>query len=416
MPTPATTPIPRRRACFACADVKRACDRKLPICQRCLDRDVECVYPTSRSQRPGWAGSGQLDSLLNHADPNELAIADWGAIDNSSADIHFPELAFPSIPSVQQTQQLCTSTLVSGSLFGPETPPCPWWLEPNSWMIQHGNDMQPSSDPVDPEEFIGGIQQMLQSWVAAGQNGFIHQRLYRKGLPRCLQDAYTTLSSYNNRTATMKTTILEIAHERETALVRERYLPVEDAEGVLSHLARIHALFVYLCIQLFDDSIRHRALAERQISTLVLWTTQMWDAITRSQDVQNPYRGMLPQPGSTRRVSRNLEAELWRSWILAESARRTFIIVSFMTSTYLTVRDGWADCKGGVMMTARRDLWDAQSASEWFGLCCENPPQLVSSLHPWQFMDENSAIGVDGFVTIIWTLLVGSEALRNWMA
>ncbi|KAI1165727.1 hypothetical protein F5B18DRAFT_145179 [Nemania serpens] len=415
MPTPATTPMPRRRACFACADVKRACDRRLPACQRCLDRDIECVYPAPKRQRLDWEGSGQFESLLGHAVASELTIEDWSAIDNSSADIYLPEMAFPSTPLAQQAQQSGTGTLVPDSLVGPETPPCPWWLETDSWAIQHANDIQPSSDPVDPDEFIGGIQQMLQSWVATGQNGFIHQRLYRKGLPRCLQDAYTTLSSYNNRTATMKTTILEIAHEREIELIREQYLPAEDAEGVLSHLARIHALFVYQCIQLFDDSIRHRALAERQISTLVLWTTQMWDAIMKSRDVQNPYRGMLPQPGSARGVSRNLEAELWRSWILAESARRTFIIVSFMTSTYLTVRDGWADCVGGVMMTARRDLWDAQSASEWFGMCCQNPPQLVSSLHPWRFMDEYSAKEVDGFVTTIWTLLVGLEGIRSWM-
>ncbi|KAI1308078.1 hypothetical protein F5Y03DRAFT_393682 [Xylaria venustula] len=399
----------RRRACFACADVKRACDRKLPECQRCLDRDVDCVYPTSKRHQPVLPRAGQVDNLLlgNILD-SELVMENWGALGTSGSNISVPELIFPSLP-MSRTEE------PGGGLFEVDTP-YPWFLESDTWTIEH-KDPEPSGESANPDEFIERIMGMLRSWVETGHSGFIHRRLYRNGLPRCLQDAYTVLSSYINSTAIMKTMTLEIAHERSTALAAEEVVPLDDrAETILAHLARTQAMFIYQCIELFDGSIRHRALAERQISILQLWTMQMWDVITKSRDEQNPYRKTLQRLQSETDTSRKLSVEMWQSWILAESARRTFVVVSFTTSVFLTLRDGWADCCGGVMLTARRGLWDEQSATKWFEMCCDKPPLLVSSLRPERYLPDLPAAEVDGFVTTIWTLLVGSEAVRNWVA
>lgn len=38
-------PTPRRKACLPCAASKRRCDKSLPACQRCVDRDADCAYP-----------------------------------------------------------------------------------------------------------------------------------------------------------------------------------------------------------------------------------------------------------------------------------------------------------------------------------------------------------------------------------
>ncbi|KAI1318159.1 hypothetical protein F5Y16DRAFT_392188 [Xylariaceae sp. FL0255] len=388
----------RHRACYACAEVKRSCDRRLPECQRCLDRDVDCVYPPSRRQQR--QATFQPDSFLGYTFDNEPTLETWNTVDNVDVNFALPAIALshPSMPIFQDTAANPLNELATHS---------PWFLETNTWIVEH-TDRESGCDKANPEEFIEAIQSMLKSWVETGHNGFIHHQLYRHGLPRCLQDAFTTLSSYINRTAAMKGTVLEIAHERATTLIAEQNLPTDDN---LARLARVHALFIYQCIQLFDGSIRHRALAERQIATLQSWIKQIWDAVATSRDEQGPHRQTLEN--GLGGALHDIEMEIWRSWVFVESTRRTFIVVSFTTSVYLTMRDGQADCAGGVMFSPGRGLWDAQSASRWFELCFEKAPVLVSCMRPERFLQDHSVAELDDFVTAIWTLLVGSAAMKR---
>jgi len=99
--------------------------------------------------------------------------------------------------------------------------------------------------------------------------------------PTCLQDAFTTLTAYTHRNPAVKETILQIAEERSSALSRQSAPTVGGAQGILAHLARVQALFVYEFIRLFDGSVRPRASAEQQLPTLRQWVIQMWEAVKR---------------------------------------------------------------------------------------------------------------------------------------
>jgi hypothetical protein len=76
----------------------------------------------------------------------------------------------------------------------------PSFLQDESWVLQHSNYDPGCITNVELEPFIRAVKEMLQTWVRTGYNSFIHQRLYEKGMPKCLQDAFTTLAAYANRT------------------------------------------------------------------------------------------------------------------------------------------------------------------------------------------------------------------------
>jgi len=59
------------------------------------------------------------------------------------------------------------------------------------------------------------------------------------------------------------------------------------------------------------------------------------------------------------------EQLVWYSWILAESLRRTWLVISAIHGVYMSSQDGLAHCLGGMMFTSRQGFWDASSALSW---------------------------------------------------
>ncbi|KAI1102858.1 putative aldo/keto reductase [Jackrogersella minutella] len=257
---------------------------------------------------------------------------------------------------------------------------------------------------------------MLQCWVKNCHNSFIHRRLYEKGMPTCVQDAFTTLAAYTGRTPATKETILLIAEERSSTLARQSPPTTGSAQGIMAHLARVQALFVYEFIQLFDGSVRVRTSAEKQLPTLLQWVTRMWEAVKQ-------YRGEDSSPGNrplqwtASEFDREYDAssEMWQSWILTESVRRTHAISVTVANIYQIMTKGWAECTGGVMFTARRGLWEAESAMKWLQLSCAKPPLLVPSLQPGPWISQYAAEEFDDFAKLFWTFIVGKDKIQSWI-
>lgn len=92
------------------------------------------------------------------------------------------------------------------------------------------------------------------------------------------------------------------------------------SQGMLAHLARVQALFVYEFIRLFDGSVRLRASAEQQLPTLRRWVTLMWEAAKayRGEDVFGRHR---PLQCTANELDRGYGAssELWKLWILTKA-------------------------------------------------------------------------------------------------
>jgi hypothetical protein len=281
----------------------------------------------------------------------------------------------------------------------------------------HHSDQEPACvTDVELEPFIRAVEEMLQFWVRNGYNSFIHRRLYEKGMPTCLQDAFTTLAAYTGRSPAVKETILQIAEERSSALTRGDSPTAGGAQGILAHLARVQALFVYEFIRLFDGSVRLRASAEQQLPTLRQWVIRLWEVVKqyRGEDSLLSHR---PPQWAAREFDLEYHAslEMWRLWILTESVRRTHVVVDTIANVYQTMTTGWADCTGAVMFTARRGLWEAESAVKWFELSCAEPPLLVPSLQPGPLIAQYAAEEFDDFAKMFWTYIAGKDKIQCWI-
>lgn len=290
LPTfPRMPAIPPQKTSIACAGSKRRCDKQLPECQRCLDRDVDCVYPQHKRRRRDPVAPDsrfeEVPALQDYTDADALAsgldFAEWGAMGAADLDLSLSDVIIPYIPTLSASvagPSVQGVVLESGNI---SSTPCPWFLRDETWVMQHSNQEPACVSYVELEPLIHAVEEMLQLWVGNGYNSFIHRRLYEKGMPTCLQDAFTTLTAYTHRNPAVKETILQIAEERSSALSRQSAPTVGGAQGILAHLARVQALFVYEFIRLFDGSVRPRASAEQQLPTLRQWVIQMWEAVKR---------------------------------------------------------------------------------------------------------------------------------------
>ena len=134
-----------------------------------------------------------------------------------------------------------------------------------------------------------------------------------------------------------------------------------SCSDTLDHLARVQALSTYLILMLFngDDHLRHTA--EKQIPVLDAWMREM---------VQTARTDMSAQSS----VDPFDKDALWRSWILAESLRRTWIVGRTIAAQYEMLKAGApvpSACKGGMAFTTRKGAWEAGSAEEWEGMAAE---------------------------------------------
>jgi hypothetical protein len=344
---------------------------------------------------------------------------EWAALSSGDPFASLPDVSPANLPTASvsvstsndQSQEL---TVESGDASPSSSP---WFLRDETWALEH-NDHTTITSTISMEmaPFISAVEDMLQCWVKNGYNSFIHRRLYDKGMPTCVQDAYTTFAAYMGRTATMKDTILKIAEDRTAVLVAQSPPASSGMRGILEHLSRVHALFVYEFIGLFDGAVRPRVAAEKQITTLRRWVVEMWDAAKqyRGEHVSNSTRP-LQWAGSDFDREYDASSKMWQSWILAESVRRTQLIVDTTLNTYHFMTEGWSQCTGAGMITLRRGLWDAENAVKWMDLCCKAPPLLVPSLQPEPLISWHEADEFDDLARILWSYLVGADKMEFWV-
>ncbi|MCJ1444929.1 MAG: hypothetical protein MMC23_005433 [Stictis urceolatum] len=409
----------RQKACTACADSKRRCDKKFPECQRCLDRDMDCIYPQPKRRRRAPIArdtqTEELPAFESHAEA-ELDFGDWNVMGAADLDLSILDAMIPYSPTASASvagPPAQGAVVERGSI---SSTPLPWFLRDETWVLQHSKEEPACVTSVELEPFIWAVEEMLQSWVRNGHNSFIHRRLYENGMPTCVQDAFTTLAAYTNRTSAVKETILQIAQERSFALCRQDLPPADGAQSILAHLARVQALFVYEFIQLFDGSVRLRASAEQQLPTLRQWTIELWEAVKRYRG-EDGFFGQHPLRRTVNEFEREYDTSsgIWKLWILTESVRRTQVIIDTIANVYQIMTRGWADCTGAVMFTARYGLWEAESAVKWLELSCAKPPLLVPSLQPGPLISQYAAEEFDDFVKMFWTFIVGPDKIQCWI-
>lgn len=387
---------------------------------------MDCSYPQPKKRRRD--NRGQQSQRNEFSDFQEYVQVDdlgdslnfetWSALDTDNFDISLAEMSLPALPALPADGLLLAPSAPGDILECGTVTSCPWFLQKDTWEIDTHQTPHCVVD-IDLQPFIHSVDEMLRIWVKTGSNAFIHHRLYEKGMPSCLQDAFITLAAYTTCTAAVKDTILQISEERSCNLLRLGAPTTNGMQVVLDYLARVHALFAYVYIRLFDGSVRLRASAERQVPILRQWVLQLWESARHLQGEGLVFNQNALQLGkSDLHAEFASTSELWKLWILTESVRRTQILVDTTMNTYQAMSKGWAECTGAGMFTARRGMWEVDSPGKWFEMSATvsgvTPPLLVSLLEPDRFMAEFAPKDVDDFAKLCWACIVGPDKMQYW--
>lgn len=472
--------ISKQKACIACTESKRRCDKGLPSCTRCDDRDVDCHYPVAKRRRPL---PHKTVGLSEAAAPSAPAVAtpNLFSLDAGPLSIGLgnnPWIDFGSLPSdVNSAQPAVASVNPQASAPLPqqatntETPDTDrdsvardiaqskWFLAPSTWRIDHlptpPRNIYPTSVLTN---FTRGLQAWVHRWVLHGHNPFIHRSMYAEGnyFPSCLQDAFSSASMYHHKTPQNEAFVHRILDERVTAMMASQ--PVTDDTSLpvplletRDHLARVQALFVYTVLRLFDGSISQRAAAEVHLPTLSLWCRQLWDSASLDANalsenlvpVSKYCNDMSAQRNNPRDEDDTYDSDLstYNLWVLSESVRRTWLIVTCTVGVYATLKGSWSECPGGALFTARAGLWDAPSAPRWASLCREMAAEnkdayerltreetqtggvggtccdgtfFVPSFHSEGLFRNAAAADVDEFARHLFTIIWGLDRVESW--
>lgn len=406
-----------------CTSAKRRCDKHLPACQRCVEKGVSCQYP---SGRPYARRTVRMPRIASSLEPSLLNSLQHPRVEKTVAPVNFEtsnnsweDGTEEESPILDFSSPMNNDTQVANSS---------WFLQTDTWTIYY-------LDPVlykensnvrvsDFKQFIQTVRKWLSQWVRDTHCPFLHRQLYSEsGLPPCLQDAFAAVAMYESKNAKNEDVIMMIIEEKANKLLNEP-LFVTDSGGRASsslrtaeQLARIQALFIYQFIRLFDGDIRQRAQAEALIPTLKGWNNKLWESANMEACLQTSFGfGGLFSQGLGANSLDNPSGQQWHDWLLAESVRRIWLIGNYVQCVYLSMQDRQTTSSGGVFFTARRGLWDAQSAATWMGLVRSKDPLFVRCHQTDQMIPFVEAPEVDVLCLSIMGIMWGALRLDFWVS
>ncbi|KAK7941627.1 uncharacterized protein PG986_014014 [Apiospora aurea] len=419
---------PVTAACTPCAKAKRKCGKQKPACLRCHKRGVRCAYPRrspvpSYSSRTTYLDEGGLGS--SSFSGGFFTVNEGGAsstLFQNGVDLD------PGIASFLLLDSRAEFQLATAWFVGPDT----WTACPMPPTVAAAH----TYSQADLESYAQTTRAWLQTWVHTGSNPFIHSRLYKTRCPTCVQDAYLAATSCTSGTGVMVHRTIE---EKMLSLLKISVVPSDrpsspqdltvslPLDDPLEHIARVHALLVYQLIGLFEEgNVRLCRLAERHIPVLYRWMCSMVQCCARQTEFLGESVTASPKAADasssfTARLS--CDERIWQTWIMAESARRTWVVISGIQAVYLMVRHQSAliPCMGGMMVTTRKGPWDAASAQEWLRICSEVNVGLVQMAEAHnQFSPSTTAAAIgkskdpDEFIKFALLVGHGERKVSEW--
>lgn len=399
-------------ACTPCARGKRKCERQAPQCARCRRRGIECIYPPAK-QAP----------FVLCIDDN-VSAHDYGRMPHSQnpQNTHGSELSSYSYIKSSELQEL---NGLYDCISGPETPSLSNWTyksPPTSGLNLLGVS---AGRPVLNEQlvsYIAMLHRWLTQWVDQGSNPFIHAFLYKARMPLCMQDAYTTLSSYLHKKPTNEQMIFRILEERVRRLVDTQGLEdwPENDHNILhsiDHLARVQSLLIYLIMGLFDGDIRLRHFTESQMPILDQWVDAMIDhsnqmlSTSTNSTTEGQLYSRLNVPNVNDRENLN-----WHCWIVAESTQRTWIMAAGIQAVYSMMQLGRVpECPGTMVVTTGQGIWEASSAVTWSRLCLETNLGIVQMSEAERLFVEATPEEVNDFMKVFLEATFGKDRMERWV-
>jgi hypothetical protein len=265
------------------------------------------------------------------------------------------------------------------------------------------------------------LHRWLTQWVDQGSNPFIHAFLYKARMPLCIQDAYTTLSSYLHKKSTNEQMIFRILEERVRRLVATQGLedwPGKDQNVLhsIDHLARVQSLIIYLIMGLFDGDVRLRHFTESQMPVLDKWVDAMIDHSNQmlSASADSATEGQLCSRLNIPNVN-DRENLNWHCWIVAESTQRTWMMANGIQAVYSMMQLGMVpQCPGSMVVTTGPGVWEASSAVAWTRLCLETKLGIVRMSEAERLFVEAVPEEVNDFMKVFLEATFGKDRIERW--
>lgn len=296
-----------------------------------------------------------------------------------------------------------------------------WFTSPDTWSIDHWEGGRPrvSYSTGGFNRMLDEMHHWLAEWTNTESNPFIHKELYKYRFPRCLQEAYTTLTCYLHKSPTNEDKIYQILEDRAKELVEWEVIATEtrmnetNVFDCLEQFAKAQALLIYQLIGLHDGNIRLRYLAEKHIPILHDWIHRLVDQAHRGICYG---KSMTVSPAEETAGVANIhnlpDNLLWHSWIVAESIRRTWLITAGVQGMYLALQKKSA-CLGGQMFTARQGFWEASSAESFERKCSNVYGGFIRLKQADQLFLNISPKELSGFAKVVLECIFGLEQMET---
>lgn len=195
---------------------------------------------------------------------------------------------------------------------------------------------------------IGELKQCPRDLATRGETLFMHKNLYRDAMPRTIRAALGTSAAFCMLKEDRRQLLFRALDAEVLELLRTPLLADADdgrgqgggggintsgsssGMGLIDELARLQALLLYQMMRMFGGGLEQRLVVEQQRDLLTTWALQL---LSRS-------RAELAGD-SVRASDAGGEAGSWHSWIVAESIRRTVMIVFMFYGLYSLAMHGF---------------------------------------------------------------------------
>ncbi|KAM7183287.1 putative rna polymerase [Rhypophila sp. PSN 637] len=313
-----------------------------------------------------------------------------------------------------------------------------WFLHPDSWEVKRTYVPSIAGDPHSIfRAFVKSVKAWLGDFATTGHNIFIHRRLYqsprvRGGMPTCLQDAWLTITAYLAKTDQTEELILQILDDRADRLLSEQHLttlPPEELD-IRAQLARTQALLIYTFIRLlYDNPPEQRTKALSSLPVLSACCHSLCDAaIAQAPSLYLSSNSLIDLTSSSAIREEVEQMSLWHAFIVSESIRRTWMLVSSVLRIFNQAHPPSAGvesmdlttvtphrCLGFLSFTIRAGLWDAENAFQWGPASMSVTPVFLESVGILdRILEETTPEDVDSWTNQILRMVLPSERIDRW--
>lgn len=217
---------------------------------------------------------------------------------------------------------------------------------------------------------IGELRRCPRDLATRGETLFLHKDLYRDAMPSAIRAALGTSAAFCMLDEDRRH-LLFSALDAEVSELTRTPLPMGTDEGLghgctgvmstssggltlIEELARLQAFTLYQMMRMYGGGLEQRVVVQQQRGLLMTWALQL---LMRS-------RAELGGDGD-RASDAGDHIHCWDTWILAESIRRTVLVVYMFYGMYSLATEGFCNeipTLAKLPVSATPSLWHSEDA------------------------------------------------------